>query len=294
MIALAFLAIGAVVSAALWQGLRTTFQRSQALRRRNYRDHELPVASGVVIVLAVVLVQVTYSLIVRTGGTSVAELARGATVVGGATVGFGFIGLFDDLAGGVTTKGFRGHIGALLHGEITTGMVKLVFGVVFGGLAVGQDLGGAVRGGLLIAATANLANLFDRAPGRVIKFAALGAVVVAVFGAPGWHLTGPMLVVGAGLGLVLPDLRERCMLGDTGANVLGAAVGWGLVISLGGTGEWTALGLVVALNVASEVVSFSRVIDAVPPLRWLDRWGALPERRQYRSTIRAESGGPSI
>ncbi len=294
MIALVFLGGGALVSTALWAGLQTAFRRSQALRRRNYRDHELPVASGVVIVLAVVLVQVTYSLIARTGGTSVAELARGATVVGGATVGFGFIGLFDDLAGGVTTKGFRGHLGALLHGEITTGMVKLVFGVVFGGLAVGQDLSGAVRGGLLIAATANVANLFDRAPGRVIKVSALGAVVIAVLGAPGWHLSGPMLVVGAGLGLLLPDLRERCMLGDTGANVLGAAIGWGLVIALAGTGEWVALGVMVALNVASEFVSFSRVIDAVAPLRWIDRWGALAERRQFQATIRAVSGGRSI
>jgi UDP-N-acetylmuramyl pentapeptide phosphotransferase/UDP-N-acetylglucosamine-1-phosphate transferase len=122
----------------------------------------------------------------------------------------------------------------------------------------------------------------------------VGALVVAVLGAPGWHLTGPMLVVGAGVGLLVPDLRERCMLGDTGSNVLGAAVGWGLVISLAGTGEWVALGLVVGLNVVSEFVSFSRVIDAVAPLRWLDRWGALPERRQYQSTIRAVSGGPSI
>ena len=79
MIALAFLVIGVVVSVVLWAGLQTTFHRSQALRRRNYRDHELPVASGVVIVLAVVLVQVMYSLIVLTGGTSVASKKSATT-----------------------------------------------------------------------------------------------------------------------------------------------------------------------------------------------------------------------
>ena len=68
----------------------------------------------------------------------------------------------------------------------------------------------------------------------------------------------------------------------------------GLVIALAGTGEWVALGVMVALNVASEFVSFSRVIDAVAPLRWIDRWGALAERRQFHATIRAVSGGRSI
>jgi hypothetical protein len=37
--------------------------------------------------------------------------------------------------------------------------------------------------------------------------------------------------------------------------------------------------MLVALNVASELVSFSRVIDRAPPLRILDRLGTLPERR---------------
>jgi hypothetical protein len=109
----------------------------------------------------------------------------------------------------------------------------------------------SLRGGALIAATANLANLFDRAPGRMVKVCLLGAVVVAACGAPGWHLSGPMLVLGAGAGMLAPDLREVCMLGDTGANVLGAAV-VGLVVALGATGQWLALVIVVALNSASE------------------------------------------
>jgi len=34
--------------------------------------------------------------------------------------------------------------------------------------------------------------------------------------------------------------------------------------------------VVAVLNLASERVSFSRVIGAVPPLRAADRWGRLP------------------
>lgn len=294
MIAIAAFVTGALVSAVLWAGMAAAFRASPVLVRRNYRDHELPIAGGVVVVLSVVVVSAVYSVVVRWHGYSLDEVERGATISAFLALGFGFLGLFDDLAGGVSTKGFRGHLRALARGEVTSGLVKLVGGVLVGVAAVGLDASTAIRGGLLVAASANLGNLFDRAPGRVIKVSMLGAVVVAVAGAPGWHLTGPMLVLGAGAGMLVPDLRERCMLGDTGSNVLGACVGWGLVVSLGPTGQWVALAVVVAGNLASEVVSFSRVIDRIAPLRWLDRWGTLPERRSFGAGIRAGSGGTSI
>jgi UDP-N-acetylmuramyl pentapeptide phosphotransferase/UDP-N-acetylglucosamine-1-phosphate transferase len=296
MITAGFALIGAVVAVLLWRALEPAFQTSPVVSRTNYRDHELPVASGVVVVLAAVLVGTGYTLVERWHGRSVDEVLRPATLGGAVTIalGFGFIGLLDDLIGGASTKGFRGHLGALRHGQATTGLIKLVFGVVLGMLLVGSDSGDAVRSGVLIAGTANLANLFDRAPGRVIKVSMLAAVVVAVLGAPDWQLSGPMLIVGAGAGMLLPDLRERCMLGDTGANVLGAAVGWGLVLAVREPGEWIALVVVVALNLASEFVSFTRVIDAVRPLRWFDRWGTLPARRAHGQTIRATSEEPTI
>ncbi len=279
MIGLVAVAAGAGGTALLWQGLRGPFARTEALQRTNYRGHRLPVAAGLAIALGVVLVQVLFALVERYGGIDGTEAARGATVLGGATIGFALIGLFDDLAGDTTVKGFAGHLGALRHGQVTSGLVKLVWGVLFGVLAVQGDVVDSVRGGLLIAATANVANLFDRAPGRMVKMSLVGGVVAVAFGGLGWALTGPLVVLGAGLAMLWPDLREQCMLGDTGANVLGAAVGWAFVVALGATGEWVALVVMVLLNLASERVSFSRVIDAVAPLRWFDRLGSLPERR---------------
>lgn len=98
-----------------------------------------------------------------------------------------------------------------------------------------------------------------------------------------------MLVVGASVGLLIPDLRERCMLGDTGSNVIGAAVGWGLTIAVGATGQWIALAVVVVLDVVSETISFTKVIDRTPPLRFVDRLGA--PRTPHPLTPGA--GGPS-
>ena len=81
-------------------------------------------------------------------------------------------------------------------------------------------------------------------------------------------------VMGAALGLLGDDLRERLMLGDTGANVIGAVLGLAVVLGSRDEHRGSAVMLVLlALNVAAELVSFSRVIDAVPPLRWFDRLG---------------------
>ena len=73
--------------------------------------------------------------------------------------------------------------------------------------------------------------------------------------------------MGAAFGLFGDDVRERLMLGDTGANVIGAVLGLAVVL---GTSETTRLVVMIALvllNVAAELVSFSKVIDRVPPLR---------------------------
>jgi len=67
------------------------------------------------------------------------------------------------------------------------------------------------------------------------------------------------------------------MLGDAGANALGAVLGLALVERLSTrTASARALAVLAALTAASEVVSYSRVIDAVPPLRALDHLGRAP------------------
>jgi hypothetical protein len=80
------------------------------------------------------------------------------------------------------------------------------------------------------------------------------------------------LLVGAVV--VLPfDLRETAMLGDSGANLLGFAAGIGLYAALPDPWVAVAAGVAVVLNVVAETVSFSRVIERTPPLRWVDTLG---------------------
>jgi hypothetical protein len=87
---------------------------------------------------------------------------------------------------------------------------------------------------------------------------------------PLWSLglfAGPALVAG------FCDLRERAMLGDSGASLLGALAGLWLVLTLSGTGQLVALGLLAALTVYGELRSISRLIERTPGLRELDSWG---------------------
>ena len=90
------------------------------------------------------------------------------------------------------------------------------------------------------------------------------------------RLFAPAVAVGAGLGLLVPDLREKAMLGDAGANVMGAMCGVAVMVAFWDPGpRWAVLAIVLGLNLLSEAVSFTSVIDSVGPLRWFDRLGSL-------------------
>jgi UDP-N-acetylmuramyl pentapeptide phosphotransferase/UDP-N-acetylglucosamine-1-phosphate transferase len=83
-------------------------------------------------------------------------------------------------------------------------------------------------------------------------------------------------VVGATAGLLRADLRERLMLGDTGANLLGGVLGLAVVLETSRPVRTVVLVVLVLLNLVSERVSFSKVIAATPGLRHADRWGRIP------------------
>ena len=147
--------------------------------------------------------------------------ASAAIAVGGA--GAAAFGAYDDLAGSGDRRGFRGHLGALRHGEVTTGAVKLggigATGIVSAVLAGGSPADVVINAGL-VAGGANLLNLFDLRPGRAIKVAVASG---ALIGAAGQDSVAAPLA--AALALLPEDLGERAMLGDAGANALGAMLG---------------------------------------------------------------------
>jgi UDP-N-acetylmuramyl pentapeptide phosphotransferase/UDP-N-acetylglucosamine-1-phosphate transferase len=247
--------------------------------RPNYRGRELPYPLGVLIVSAALLALVPLTLIERIGHTAI--LYPGLLAVAVYALGVACLGLIDDTLGsprdGVAApRGWRGHGAAAMRGELSTGALKAVgslglalLAMDFTGLSVGRWL---LAAAVLVLAT-NALNLLDLRPGRALKaFVLIGAGLT--IGArelrPLWTLglfVGPALIAGA------YDLREEAMLGDTGANLLGALAGLWMVLTLSQTGQLIALALLVVVTVYGELRSISELVSRVPLLRELDSFG---------------------
>jgi len=250
------------------------------LARENYRGRTLITAAGLFLVMGVLVVEAGRSTLGAFGVGDTPGLNPARPLVLFAAFGFGLLGFMDDVLGN-EDRGFRGHLRALSQGRLTTGMLKLIGGAAIAlvlaaapGFVTGQRL---VSDALLIALAANLGNLLDRAPGRVLKCSLLAYVPVAIVAGTGAVGVAVAPVMSGALGLLPDDLRERVMLGDTGANVLGGVLGLAVVLECSRTTRNVVLVALILLNVAAEFVSFSRVIDRVPPLRWFDRLGRAPE-----------------
>jgi UDP-GlcNAc:undecaprenyl-phosphate/decaprenyl-phosphate GlcNAc-1-phosphate transferase len=207
-----------------------------------------------------------------------------------AAVGAGAFGCYDDLAGGNDRRGFRGHVGALSRGEITTGAVKIA-GIGAAGLAAAilldrrdRAIGAASSPTLgrladvvinagLVAGGANLINLFDLRPGRAIKVSLLASLALGLSGEQ--CRAAANAPAGAAAAMLPEDLGERAMLGDCGANAIGAMLGVAAA-SLPRPARVLGLGAVAALTAASEKVSFTQVIARTPALNRLDMLGRRP------------------
>lgn len=221
-------------------------------------------------------------------------------------------GLFDDAYGTSESKGFKGHLKALARGKMTTGGLKL-FGISLIAFMVSLAkvstapwvlrtsgsfqwlvvIGCALLAGAAIALTSNFINLTDLRPGRAQK-SYLILLVVGIAGAVIRLLLGGDLGSGAWmayLGLCLSvtiligpivatlslDLGEIGMLGDAGANPLGALAGLFIISSLGFAGLVVYTVVMLALNFASEKVSFSKVIAQNSILTKFDNIGRLKD-----------------
>ena len=233
----------------------------------NHRGVPVPRALGI----ALAIDAVVWTLVVATI-TDVGVAGWGA--LGGLLLVFG-AGLIDDLAP-PGPRGLRDHLRSVASGRVTTGLIKVVViagsAVVVVALQPDRPTSVAVLGVVLLAGCANVWNGLDVVPGRSLKAFVLPAFAFAIWGVSSDAPAVIGLLVGAVV--VLPfDLRESAMLGDGGANLLGFAAGIALYGALPDPWVGVAAGGAVALNVVGETVSFSRVIERTPPLRWVDGLG---------------------
>jgi UDP-GlcNAc:undecaprenyl-phosphate/decaprenyl-phosphate GlcNAc-1-phosphate transferase len=276
--------IALALAAALAPALLRALQEG-GHTRANFRERELAFPFGVLVLAAALLALIPLTLLERLASSDLFH--REILPVLLYATGVLALGLIDDTLapraplvgpdGGVRLqRGWRGHGGALRRGELSTGVLKAAGSLGLALLAMSYlDLSKArwlLAAGVLVLAT-NVFNLLDLRPGRSIKALVLlgaGLTIGSSEVRPLWTLglfLAPALVAGA------YDLRERAMLGDTGANLLGALGGLWIVLTLSGSGQLIALLLLAAITVYGELRSISALVERTPGLRELDSWG---------------------
>jgi len=267
---LALMGLGAVAAGAATQAIAAS-KYAKDLERNNFRGRTVTLAGGPALAASA---SVTSALGARDARTAAAALTAG--------LASGAVGLYDDIVGTrpeqKAHKGFKGHLSALKDGRVTSGLVKIAgvgsAAVVASALLPTEKRGlrravDVAVGAGVIAGMANLLNLLDLRPGRALKAGILIAKPLNL-GEKGALVSGP---TGAALGLLPQDLDEEIMLGDAGANSLGALLGVSIAAR-----RWTwvkagVLGAIAGLTLASEKVSFTKVIERTPVLREIDEWG---------------------
>jgi UDP-N-acetylmuramyl pentapeptide phosphotransferase/UDP-N-acetylglucosamine-1-phosphate transferase len=254
--------------------------------RPNFRRRELPFPFGVLVLAAALLALIPLLALERLASSDLFHREILAVLL--YAPGVLALGLIDDTlaprarergAGGEQARperGWRGHAAALRRGRISTGVLKAGGSLGLALLSMSyldfSDARWLLAAGVLVLAT-NVFNLLDLRPGRSIKALVLlgaGLTIGSGEARPLWTLglfLAPALVAGA------YDLRERAMLGDTGANLLGGLAGLWLVLTLSGAGQVIALALLAAITIYGELRSISDFVERTPGLRELDSWG---------------------
>ncbi|MGE5583392.1 MAG: hypothetical protein ACM3X9_12775 [Bacillota bacterium] len=244
----------------------------------NYREEKIPACAGLIFVALLPLITGISLLL---GINSAYDSFLFLFIILGA----GFMGLVDDKMGNHNTKGFKGHFLALIKNKkLTSGGFKALFGAT---IALVFSIGAAIPGGrsfwtpwtifinfLLVCLAMNMINLFDLRPGRAGKIYLLAFLIVIAFSKSMEHYLGLYLPIVAILLYYLPfDLRAEMMMGDTGSNLLGASLGGMMAWMLSDFSKIVALGIMIALQLSAEKVSFTKIIERYSFLRYIDNIG---------------------
>lgn len=206
--------------------------------------------------------------------------ATGATIAIGAGALAGYVDDQCEDRFPAKAKGLKGHLGALSQGKLTSGALKIgligvgsACGVAFlkrkGSRAAQMEVW--IEQTALVAGTANLVNLLDLRPGRALKACSILALPLVCHQGATSALAASILTTSA---VCAPqDLNRKGMLGDLGANAIGASLGMALADLNSAKARRALLGAVVGLTLASERVSFSTVIEGNRVLKAIDDFG---------------------
>jgi len=255
-------------------GLR--FLETSGLVKRNYAGKPVPTSAGIILVLAASFAVTITATCFAASKTDPEISLTGLPLVMGSC----FVGFIDDVYGSHDSKGLRGHLQAFLkERRITTGLQKAVGIWLLAAFTVILSTEGPravfILDATLISLAANVMNLLDFRPGRSMKAFLVFFACLAPLGRS--SSAGPVCAGLAGAVLIglRDDLAERSMMGDSGANPLGAALGFWATVSFSLPVRAFLLLSLIGIHVYSERNSLSTAISKSPILSFLDGLGRV-------------------
>jgi UDP-N-acetylmuramyl pentapeptide phosphotransferase/UDP-N-acetylglucosamine-1-phosphate transferase len=186
------------------------------------------------------------------------------------------LGAVDDIWGSREVGGFKGHFKKLIfERKLTTGAAKAlgggIVGVIAGWVISAGDPVKWILAAMLIPLAANLLNLFDLRPGRAVAvfFFCLGVTCIPMLDGlqAGWIISAIALTAFV---WAVPDSRGKAMMGDSGSNSLGAALGVTMAINTGWIFQAAAIICILVVHWYSEKHSITKLIERNSVLKAID------------------------
>lgn len=188
-----------------------------------------------------------------------------------------FAGLLDDLTGNKQIKGLKNHIKSFIKGELTTGFIKAFIGFVASiiiSFGISKNFFDFMLNTFNIALFTNALNLMDLRPGRCIKFFLFsGFVIIAVSLSNIFEMLPLIIMMIASIIYIRYDLKEICLLGDTGSNILGITLGYFSALNFNTINKIILFCALFMINASAEKISISKLISNNKVLSYLDNIG---------------------
>ncbi len=237
------------------------------LLKENYKNEKIPVFGGLIILVFSILGWILF-LITDTGKPVIIERLIFLSLIIGLT------GLLDDIKGGTEIKGFSGHFIALINRNLTTGALKAIISLLTVLIIYyfpGQNLLAFLLNISIFLFFTNLFNLLDLRPCRSIKCFFLFSIIIMVLIPVFTLYLVPVFLI------LIPysyyELGGKIMLGDNGANTLGAIMGYGFSLWTSTGGKILLLLFIIIVNFLAEIYSFTNYISKNRILNWIDQLG---------------------
>lgn len=245
------------------------------LVRHNYAGREIPTSAGVIFVTSASLAVIITVILWGSTGSN-ARVAFPCLLL---VVGASLAGLIDDVYGSHVSRGLIGHLRAFVkERRTTTGVLKAVIIWLFALFSVTASRGAKpllalVFDATLISLAANFTNLLDLRPARSVKAFSITLALLLAGDCSSSAALVPFGLTGGVLAVLNDELSEECMMGDAGANPLGAALGYWVALRLSQLVKVFVLLFLISVHIYSERFSLSRTIDGNSVLRFIDRLG---------------------